>query len=292
MTRRLTAALIGLALFTFVVVWAVVHYGFIYIGGRGFEIVDMVEQPVRVPVGEAEQLYMALHMVYGDLQLTSGNVGLLTGFARYNVAEFAPRVHYEESGSRGQLLMDHFQDADSTRLINRAGRVNAWQLAIHDQLPIEELEVVVGLGSGHLDLRGVDFRHSTLALIAGDFTVDLRGDREQAGVVALNGLTGEIRVLLPDQVGTLVMLQNVPRTLQVSGLTKLAAPPSPASIPAAALQKRDFPDGTAAEGEENDWEDWEDLIYYANSGYHEGSAKLYVQIADAFGTIRLIADAP
>jgi hypothetical protein len=288
MTRRLATALIGLALLTFVSVWAVVHYSFVYIGGRGFEMIEMVQKPVLVPIGDAERIHMAVHMIYGDLQLRSGTAGLLTGTTRYNVAEFAPRVLYEEEGNRGRLLVDHLQGADNTRLINRRGRVNEWQLVINDQLPIEELEVVVGLGSAQLDLRGVNLRHATLALLTGDFTVDLRGNWEQSSFVQIDGLTGAIHLLLPGEMGTLVMLDNVPRTLHVTGLSELAAPPSLASLPTAAAAEW----GTADErerGQESDY-DAEDHRYFANPGYVEGATNLYVQVADAFGTLSLTAE--
>jgi hypothetical protein len=294
MSRRLTGALSGLALLTFVIIWAAVHYGFIYIGERGFDIIDMVQRPIYVPVGDAAHIHMTLNMIYGDLQLESGPVGLLTGSTRYNVAEFAPRVVYEEDGDRGQLLMDHFHGVDSTRLINREGRINTWNLILTDHLSIEELEVVVLLGSGNLDLRGLHLRHGSLALIAGDFTVDLRGNWEQSSVVQITGVTGEIQVLLPDEVSTLVILDNAARTLNVAGLAKLADPPTPTSLPAALMQQRDFLDRNEAGDEEtnNRVEEWEDYTFYANPGYKEGAVTLYVQVADAFGTLSLIAESP
>jgi hypothetical protein len=288
MTRRLITALIGLALLTFVVVWAVVHYGFIYIGGRGFEITEMMQKPVLVPVGDAERIHLAVHMVYGDLQLKSGTVGVLTGTTRYNVAEFAPHVLYEEEGNRGRLLVDHLQGADNTRLINRRGRINEWQLLVNDHLPIEEFEVVVALGSARLDLRGLNLRHATLALLAGDFTVDLRGDWEQSSLVQIDGLSGTINVLLPSETGTLVMLDSVPRTLHVSGLKELAAPPSPASLPTAAEAEWGATDEGEG-GQDTDY-DAEDHRYFANASYAEGSTNLYIQVADAFGTLNLTAE--
>jgi hypothetical protein len=282
------AALGGLALFTFVVVWAVVHYSFIYIGGRGFETIDMVEKPVIVPVGDAEHVRMALHMVYGDLQLRPGTVGLLTGAIRYNVAEFAPHVLYEEDGDRGRLLLDHLTDADATRLINRRGRVNEWQLVINDTMPIEELEVVVGLGSGDLDLRGVKLRQATLALLSGDFTVDLRGDWPQQSVMEIEGLTGAVTLLLPSETGALVILDNVPRTLHVTGLTQLATPP--ASLPDFAALGED----AEMSGEENEKHEYDSHVpdhkYYANAAYEEGSTTLYVQVSHAFGTVNLLVE--
>jgi hypothetical protein len=288
MTKRLASALIGLALLTFVVVWAVVHYGFIYIGGRGFEIVEMVQKPMLVPVGDAERIHMAVHMIYGDLQLRSGTAGLLTGMARYNVAEFAPHVLYEEEGNRGRLLVDHLQDADNTRLLNRRGRVNEWQLVINDHLPVDELEIVVALGSAQLDLREVNLRHATLTLLAGDFTVDLRGNWEQSNLVQLEGLTGTVNVLLPSEMGTLVMLDNVPRTLHVIGLKELSVPPSPASLPTAAAAEWSAANEREG-GQETDY-DVEDHRYFANAGYAEGATNLYIQVADVFGTLNLTVE--
>jgi hypothetical protein len=260
-------------------VWAVVHYSFIYIGGRGFETTDMVQKSVSVPVGDAERIRMALHMVYGDLQLEAGTDALLAGSTRYNVVEFAPHVLYEEDGGRGQLLMDHLKGADNTRLFNRSGRVSKWHLAINDHVPIDELEVVVGLGSGHVDLSGIDLRRGTLALLAGDFTVDLRGDWAQDNTVEIQGVTGAITVLLPSETGTAVTVDGGPRTLHVTGLAELTEAPTAAIAPPAQEEGLN-------ESNENDEND----KYYANSAYEEGSPILYVQAGHAFGTLNLIVE--
>lgn len=279
MTKRLIAALSGLSILAFLVVWAVVHYGFIYIGGRGFEIVETVQKPVSVPVGDAKRVRMALHMVYGDLQLGPGADVLLSGSTRYNVQEFAPHVLYEEDGDHGRLLIDHLMGADNTRLINRSGRVSEWQLAFNDHLPIEELEVVVALGSGHLDLRGIDLNRGTLALLAGDFVVDLRGDWAQDSMMEIDGLTGAITVLLPGETGTIITVNDGPGQLDVTGLTALG----------------EFPSGIAARfaqepGVENPIEIDEDDLHYANSAFGQSPTILYLQIGHAFTDLNLVAE--
>lgn len=278
MTRRLIAALAGLSVLTFIVVWAVVHYSFIYIGGRGFDIVDMVEKPVRVPVGDAERIHMALHMVYGDLKLAPGTDALLAGSTRYNAREFAPHVLYEEDGKQGRLLIDHLMNADNTRLINRTGRVNEWRLAINDQLPIDELEVVVALGSAAVNLRGVDLGHGKLDLIAGDFMVDLRGIWAQDSTVEIAGLTGVITVTLPSETGTVVAIEDGPGELHVTGLAELNAAPPTFLTPAAQEEQLDNPS------------DAETMRYYANSAYGQSSPTLTVQISPAFSTLNLRVD--
>ena len=290
MTRQLAVALSALALLTFAAVWAVVHYSFIYIGGRGFDLVKMVERPVIVPVGDAERLQMKLHMVYGDLRLSSGTVGALTGSARYNVMEFAPRILYEVEGRRGRLLMDHLMEADNTRLINRRGRINQWQLVLNDQVAIDELEVVVGLGSAQIDLRDVNLRHATMALLSGDFTVDLRGNWQQSSLVEIDGLNGAIEIRLPTTTGALVMVDGIPATLHVTGLTELATQPSLSTLPTAAVEQWDLPQN--AQGEMEYETSSEAEKYYANSTYQEGATNLYLQVTDAFGTLTLIAEEP
>jgi hypothetical protein len=282
------AALSGLALLTFAVVWAVVHYSFIYIGGRGFDMIDTVQKPVLVPVGDAEHIRMELHMYYGDLQLKPGTVGLLTGTTRYNVAEFAPHVLYEEDGNRGRLLLDHLQNADMTQMIDRRGRINEWRLVMNDHLQIDELEVVVVLGRGHLDLRGSNLHHGTLELIAGDFTVDLRGTWAQDTLVQIDGVKGAITVLLPSETGTVVMLDNVPRTLHITGLAEWTAPSSLASMPAIV---REAWGRSGEDGENHEYDSYvPDHKFYVNAAYEQSSTALYVQASHAFGTLNLIAE--
>lgn len=288
MTARLTTALVGLMLLTFAAVWAVVHYSFIYIGGRGFTLIETVQKPVNVPVGGAEQVRIALHLLYGDLHLSTGTdvllagtEALVAGSARYNVAEFAPHVLYEVEGNRGQLLMDHLQGIDYTRFFNRTGRTNEWDLAINDQVQIENLELVLGMGNGYVGLRGLNLRHAELNLLAGESTVDLRGTWAQNSAVEIVGVTGAVTLLVPSEMNTLVTVNPGPYTLHVSGLTALPAPPALSTRPLAA---------TMQDGEGPAEQQDEDNYYYVTPAYEPGATLLDVQVSQAFGTLTVAAE--
>lgn len=188
---------------------------------------------------DASQVDVEIRMGAGELTIGGGARDLLQADFAYNVADWQPEVSYEVNGGEGQLTvaqpdvnLDNFPIPDNDIRYE-------WDLQLNDDVPLT-MQVNMGAGQSDLNLESLDLRSLTLETGAGDVAVNLGGTltdlemRTGAGQVDLNlnsewtqdldaqinsGI-GELTVVLPDDVGVRVNVDQGLGNVNASGLSE------------------------------------------------------------------------
>ena len=152
----------------------------------------------------AQSVRAQLKLGAGELNLTGGADGVMEGDFSYNVASWKPKVSYDVSGNKGELLVKQ-GGSRSSALTGKAR--NEWDIRMNDQLPTD-LVVRLGAGESDLDLDSLTLTGLDLRMGAGKTTVDLTGDYAQSFDATIQGGVGEAKVLLPSGVGVKAKAQG------------------------------------------------------------------------------------
>jgi len=162
------------------------------------------EQPITdtetVALGSATDADVRVEMAAGELTVSGGADDLMEGEFRYSRPSWKPRVRYEEGTPTGRLTVE-----TPDRLGSFIGRSTtyAWDLQLGAGVPIE-LSVIMGAGASELDLAGLDIRRLTVNLGAGESLIDLTGPRTGDIVADITAGVGELRIVVPKDVGVRV----------------------------------------------------------------------------------------
>jgi hypothetical protein len=168
-----------------------------------------------VELGDAKSVRVKVGLGAGDLQLTGGAQKLMQADFTYNVAKLKPDVEYTD----GTLVVQQPEVNGMPALLGIAGFRNEWGLQLYDGVPMD-LTVDVGGGSGDLQLAGLSLTRLNITLGAGAYTVDLTGDWARNLDIFISAGAAILNVRLPKDVGTRVMVESGPHTIETTGLTK------------------------------------------------------------------------
>jgi hypothetical protein len=102
---------------------------------------------------DVEVVDLTINMAAGELDLTGGGEGVLSGEVRYNVEEWTPEL--ENNGDTVNLIQGR-EDTNIGLPTNGSSIINDWELQLGD-IPYE-LTVSAGAYDGTLDLGGVPLR--------------------------------------------------------------------------------------------------------------------------------------
>src|SRR5215212_6372703 len=166
-------------------------------GGTQQEVGKMQEESKSVDLKNADSGRAQLKMGAGELHITGGADQLMEADFSYNVSEWKPKVCYDVSGGKGELLVKQ-GDANSGSLDGKAR--NEWDINFNDEVPTD-LVVQMGAGESDLDLDSLTLKGLDLQMGAGKTTIDLTGDYAQSFDTSIEGGVGEATVLLPSEVG-------------------------------------------------------------------------------------------
>jgi hypothetical protein len=161
------------------------------------QVGKMQRESKSVDPKNAQSARAQLKMGAGELYLTGGADQLMEGEFSYNVADWKPKVNYDVSGEKGELIVKQ-GSAEGARLSGDAR--NEWNLRLNDEVPTD-LVVQMGAGESALDLDSLALTGLNLQMGAGKTTVDLTGDYAQNFDASIQGGVGEATVLLPSEVG-------------------------------------------------------------------------------------------
>src|SRR5215208_2310560 len=161
------------------------------------QVGKMQSESKSVDPKNAQSARAQLKMGAGELYLTGGADQLMEGEFSYNVADWKPKVNYDVSGEKGELIVKQ-GSAEGARLSGDAR--NEWNLRLNDEVPTD-LVVQMGAGESALDLDSLALTGLNLQMGAGKTTVDLTGDYAQNFDASIQGGVGEATVLLPSEVG-------------------------------------------------------------------------------------------
>jgi hypothetical protein len=135
---------------------------------------------------DAQSASAQLKMGAGELNLTGGADQLMEADFSYNVSEWKPKVSYDVSGKKGELVVKQ-GSAEGGNL--SGGARNEWDISMNDELPID-LVVQLGAGESNLDLDSLTLKGLDLQVGAGKITVDLTGDYTQGFDASIEGGAG------------------------------------------------------------------------------------------------------
>src|SRR5215217_1273789 len=141
-------------------------------GGTQQQVGKMRHDSKSVNPENATSARAHLKMGAGELNLNGGADELMEGDFSYNVSEWKPKVSYDVSGEKGELVVKQ-GSAEDVRL--GADARNEWDISLNDEVPTD-LVVQMGAGESDLDLDSLILTGGDLQMGAGKTTVDVTGD--------------------------------------------------------------------------------------------------------------------
>src|SRR5829696_971902 len=156
-------------------------------GTQQQDVGKMQEESKSVDLKKAQTARAQLKMGAGELNVTGGADQLMEGDFSYNVSEWKPKVSYDVSGQKGELLVKQ-GGAEGGSLEGKAR--NEWDIGLNDEVPTD-LVVQVGAGESDLDLDSLTLKGLDLKMGAGKTTVDLTGDYAKSFDASIEGGVGE-----------------------------------------------------------------------------------------------------
>jgi hypothetical protein len=186
-------------------------------GGKQQEVGKMQQVSKSVDPKNAQSAHAQLKMGAGELNLTGGADQLMEGEFSYNVADWKPKVSYDVSGKKGELVVKQ-GSAEGGGL--SGGARNEWDITMNDEVPTE-LMVQLGAGESDLDLDSLTLTGVDLKMGAGKSTVDLTGDYAKSFDASIQGGVGEATVLLPSEVGVKAKAVGGLGKINATGLKKV-----------------------------------------------------------------------
>jgi hypothetical protein len=185
------------------------------------QVGKMQRESQSVNLKNAQSARAKLMMAAGELNITGGADQLMEGDFSYNVSDWKPKVNYDVSGQKGELVVEQ-GSAEDVRLGDRlSGKArNEWDISLNDELPTD-LVVKMGAGESDLDLDSLALTGLLLQVGAGKTTVDLTGDYAQDFDASIEGGVGEATVLLPSEVGVKAKAEGGLGKINAKGLQRV-----------------------------------------------------------------------
>ena len=166
-------------------------------GGGAPKVGKIQHYSKSVDPKNAQSARAQLKMGAGELHLTGGADKLMEADFSYNVPDWKPKVGYDVSGKKGELVVEQ-GSANGGNL--SGGARNEWDIGMNDEVPTD-LVVRLGAGESNLDLDSLALTGLDLRMGAGKTTVDLSGDYARDFDATIEGGVGEATVLLPSEIG-------------------------------------------------------------------------------------------
>src|SRR5215204_4601938 len=181
------------------------------------QVGKMQRESKSVDPKNAQSARAQLKMGAGELNVTGGADQLMEAEFSYNVSDWKPKVSYDVSGKKGELVVKQ-GSANGGNL--SGGARNEWDISMNDEVPTE-LMVQLGAGESALDLDSLTLTGVDLQMGAGKTTVDLTGDYAQDFEASIEGGVGEATVLLPSEVGVKAKAEGGLGKINAKGLKKV-----------------------------------------------------------------------
>jgi hypothetical protein len=186
-------------------------------GGTQQQVGKMQRESKSVDLKNAQSARAQLKLGAGELHLAGGADQLMEGEFSYNVSEWKPKVSYDVSGEKGELVVKQGSGED-VRL--GADARNEWDISLNDEVPTD-LVVQMGAGESDLDLDSLTLTGVDLQMGAGKTTVDLTGDYAKSFDTSIQGGVGEATVELPSEVGVKAKAEGGLGKINAEGLKRV-----------------------------------------------------------------------
>src|SRR5215210_2047987 len=185
--------------------------------GTQQDVGKMQEESKSVDLKNAQSARAQLKMGAGELNVTGGADQLMEGDFSYNVSEWKPKVSYDVSDQKGELLVK--QGGANSGSLGAKAR-NEWDINFNEEVPTD-LVVKMGAGESELDLDSLTLKGVDLQMGAGKSTVDLTGDYAQSFDASIEGGVGKATVLLPSGVGVKAKAEGGLGNINAEGLKRV-----------------------------------------------------------------------
>jgi hypothetical protein len=186
-------------------------------GGTQQQVGKMQHDSKSVDPKNAQSARARLEMGAGELNLSGGADKLMEADFSYNVPDWKPRVSYDVSGEKGELVVKQ-GSANGGNL--SGGARNEWDIGMNDEVPTD-LVVRLGAGESNLDLDSLTLTGVDLHMGAGTTTVDMSGDYARDFDATIEGGVGQATVLLPSEVGVKAKAEGGLGGINAKGLKKV-----------------------------------------------------------------------
>jgi hypothetical protein len=143
-----------------------------------------------------ERLRLDLRMDAGEVKVRGGAAQLARADFAYNVEQWKPEVTYHTLGGASDLSIEqpgssHTHIGDTTY---------TWDVQVADDVPLE-LIAHLGAGEARMDLGSLSLRRVEVDMGVGELHMDLRGTPQHDYNVHIRGGVGEATVYLPRGIG-------------------------------------------------------------------------------------------
>ncbi len=186
-------------------------------GGGTQQVGKMQRDAKSIDPKDAQSALVQLKMGAGELTLTGGADQLMEADFSYNVSDWKPKVSYDVSGEKGELVVK--QGGTSGGGLGGDAR-NEWDISLNDEMPTD-LAVRLGAGESDLDLDSLTLTGVDFQMGAGATTVDLTGDYARDFDASIEGGVGEATVLLPSEIGVKAKAEGGIGAINAKGLKKV-----------------------------------------------------------------------
>jgi hypothetical protein len=186
-------------------------------GGGTQQVGKMQRDAKSIDPKDAQSALVQLKMGAGELTLTGGADQLMEADFSYNVSGWKPKVKYDVSGQKGELVVK--QGGTSGGGLGGDAR-NEWDISLNDEMPTD-LAVRLGAGESDLDLDSLTLTGVDFQMGAGATTVDLTGDYARDFDASIEGGVGEATVLLPSEIGVKAKAEGGIGAINAKGLKKV-----------------------------------------------------------------------
>ncbi len=162
----------------------------------------------------ATSVYAKIDMPAGELTIDSGAAQLMDASFDYSDDMEKPEVNYTVTGTAGRLdIKQHDRSG-----IHVGNNHDDWNLKFGDT-PMD-LDISMGAGEGHLNLRQMDLSSLRIEIGAGEINVNLTGERKRDLKADIQGGVGEATIRLPKDVGVQVHANGGIGSIDTEGMHK------------------------------------------------------------------------
>ena len=160
----------------------------------------------------AETARVDLRMGAGDLRVEGGAAPLVQADFNYNVPAWRPEIRYHSFAGRADLSIR--QPAGTGHIGNAK---YDWDLRLNNDIPTDFL-LHFGAGEARLDLGSLNLRSVEVEMGVGEIHLDLRGMPKHDYNVRIRGGIGEATINLPANAGIYAKAEGGIGEIEVRGL--------------------------------------------------------------------------
>jgi N-terminal domain of toast_rack, DUF2154 len=155
-----------------------------------------------------------LEMGAGELKVSGGAAKLVEAEFTYNADRLKPTVEHHSSATEGEIRISQAETSGLS-----IGAMSRWDLRLNNGVV---LDIIAKLGAGEADMQlgDLNLRNLEVGIGAGQVHVDLRGTPKRGYGVRINGGVGQTVVYLPRSVGISANAAGGLGSISVNGLEK------------------------------------------------------------------------